>query len=47
MRKEYDKPADQLLEAIKQWSKRMDGKTLSPKELLAKATAVIKERINS
>lgn len=44
--KEYDKPADHLLEAIKQWSKRIDGKTLSSKELLAKATAVIKERIN-
>lgn len=46
MSKETDKPADKLLEAIKQWSERIDGKTLSPKELLAKATAVIKERIN-
>lgn len=46
MSKETDKPADELIEAIKQWSKRIEGKTLSAKEVLAKATAVIKKRIN-
>lgn len=44
--KETDKPADRLIEAIKQWHERMDGVTLTSKELLKKATAVIKERLN-
>lgn len=44
--KEYDKPADQLLEAIRQWYKRVEGRVLSQKELLTKATDVIKKRIN-
>lgn len=46
MSKETDKPADELLEAIKQWSERIEGKVLSSKELLSRATAVIKKRIN-
>ncbi len=46
MSKEYDKPADQLLEAIRQWYKNTEGRILSQKELLAKATAVIKGRIS-
>lgn len=44
--KEFNKPADQLLEAIKQWHKRTEGKDLNSKELLALATKVIKERLN-
>lgn len=43
--KEYDKPADSLLEAIKQWHERTDGVTLQPKQLLAEATKVLKERL--
>lgn len=43
--KETDKPADALIEAIKQWEKRTKGVVLSSKELLAKATNVIKERL--
>lgn len=46
MNKETDKPADALLEALRQWHKRTTGKDLTNKELLAQATAVIKERIN-
>lgn len=43
--KEYDKPADALLEAIRQWYQKVEGRVLSQKELLAKATDVIKTRI--
>lgn len=46
MGKETDKPADALLEAIKQWHKRMHGVVLSGKELMAEAGKVIKERIS-
>lgn len=43
--KEFDKPADQLLEAIKQWYKRKDGVDLDSKQLLKEATNVIKSRL--
>lgn len=43
--KEFDKPADRLIEAIKQWSERMDGVVLTPKEILKRATEVLKERL--
>lgn len=45
--KEYDKPADRLLEAIKQWHKRINGVDLTGKELLSEATKILKERIAS
>lgn len=45
MSTETDKPADRLLEAIKRWEEHVTGKTPEPKELLKKATAVIKERL--
>lgn len=45
MSKETDKPADALLEAIKQWHQRMHGVVLSGKELVSKATDVLKERV--
>lgn len=45
MGKETDKPADALLEALKQWHKRTTGEDLSAKELLKQATNVLKERI--
>lgn len=44
--KEYNKPADELLEALKQWHKRTTGEDISAKELLAQATKILKERIN-
>lgn len=47
MGKETDKPADELLEAIKQWHQRINGVALSGKQLLKEATDVIKKRINS
>lgn len=45
MGKETDKPADELIEAIKQWYRRTEGKVLKSKEILSKATKVIKERL--
>lgn len=45
MSTETDKPADRLLEAIKRWEEHMTGKTPNPKELLKKATDVLKERL--
>lgn len=42
--KEFDKPADRLLEAIKQWHKRINGVDLNEKELVKEATKIIKER---
>lgn len=44
--KEQTKPADALLEAIKQWHERTDGVTLAPKQLLSEATKVLKERLS-
>lgn len=44
--KEYDKPADALIEAIKQWHQRTYGKNLTSKELLAEATKILKERLD-
>lgn len=43
--KERNKPADALLEAIKQWHERMDGVTPTAKQLLKEATDVLKERL--
>lgn len=43
--KEQNKPADELLEAIKTWCQKVEGKTLSGKELLERATNVLKSRI--
>jgi hypothetical protein len=43
--KEYNKPADELLEAIKRWYEHTEGRTLKPKQLLAKATEVLQERL--
>lgn len=43
--KERNKPADELLEAIKQWHERIEGVTLNPKQLLKEATDVLKERL--
>lgn len=42
---EQNKPADELLEAIKQVVERSSGETPTPKELLDKATKVLKERL--
>lgn len=43
--KERNKPADALLEAIKQWVERTEGRTPDPKELLKEATKTLKERL--
>lgn len=43
---DYNKPADALLEAIRQWHKRTYGVDLSGKELVAEATKVLKERVS-
>lgn len=45
--KEQNKPADALLEAIRQWHKRTYGTDLNGDELLAEAVKVLKERIGS
>lgn len=43
--KEQDKPADELLEALRQWHKRTTGEDLSDKDLLAAANNVLKSRL--
>lgn len=45
--KEFDKPADRLLEAIKQWHSRTEGKDLTAKELLKEANKILKERVKA
>lgn len=45
--KEFDKPADRLIEAIKQWNKRTKGVDLTEKQILKQATDVLKERVKA
>lgn len=45
MSKETDKPADQLLEAIKQWYKRTEGVALTGRQQVEKATKILWGRV--
>lgn len=44
-RPDIQKGADALLEAIKQWNKRTEGRDMTSEELLAEATEAVKRRL--
>lgn len=44
-RPDIQKGADALLEAIKQWNKRTEGRDMTSDELLKEATEAIKRRL--
>lgn len=44
-RPDIDKGVDALLEAIKQWRKKVDGQDMTSDELLAEATDAVKRRL--